>query len=100
MTTLSPDTEKSGKIDEWREVVGDLCVQFAYRCKCNGRLALHTGGLSALEGAFHLLGWDDPHPFTEAECERNGCHEEATCGTPTPDGYKRLCWEHGKEFFK
>lgn len=27
-------------------------------------------------------------------CMQEGCENEATCGTPTPDGYKRLCGEH------
>ncbi len=27
-------------------------------------------------------------------CEEPGCENEATCGTPTPDGYKRLCGTH------
>ena len=80
--------------DDPAEVIEDLLCQFAYRTKKNGRLALTTGGLSALESGFCAIGWDDPHPIPDAECQRDGCHEEATCGTPTPDGYKRLCGEH------
>ena len=26
-----------------------------------------------------------------------GCHEYATCGTPTKDGYKRVCYKHYRE---
>lgn len=77
-----------------REAIEDLIMQFGYRTKKGGRLAVTTGGLSALEEGFRILGWDDPHPITDLECERDGCHDEATCGTPTPDGYKRLCYHH------
>lgn len=81
--------------DSLREALEDMVWQFAYCGKmANGRLGLTTGGLSALEGAFAELGWDDPHPVPERECQAEGCHDEATCGTPTPDGYKRLCGEH------
>lgn len=30
----------------------------------------------------------------EDHCEIEGCHEHATCGTPTADGYKRVCGKH------
>lgn len=76
------------------DIIEDLLYQFAYRTKSNGRLALTTGGLSALEGGFSALGWDDPHLLPENECEQEGCHDEATCGKPTPAGYKRLCYTH------
>ena len=79
------------------EVIEDLLLQFAYRTSTGGRLALGTGGLSALESGFGALGWDDPHLIPDYECERDGCHKEATCGTPTPDGYKRLCGNHYTE---
>lgn len=47
--------------DELRETVEDLVLQFAYPTTKNGVPVLTTGGLSALEGAFAVLGWDDPH---------------------------------------
>lgn len=78
----------------WREVVEDLCFQFG----CCGHDAngkwLHTGGLSALEAGFEALGWEDPHYVMEGGCEHPGCKAWDTCGTPTPDGYKRLCGDH------
>jgi hypothetical protein len=76
------------------EALEDMVLQFGYDAKKNGRLAVGTGGLSALEMAFSVLGWDDPHPRLEAECEAPNCHERATCGTPMLKGYKRLCGEH------
>lgn len=41
-------------------------------------------------------GWPDPKPAPEEECQVPRCHKQATCGTPTPDGYKRLCGPHFK----
>ena len=83
--------------DTLREFAEDVAHQFGYCGTKNGRLVLTTGGLSTLEWAFHLLGWDDPHPVPERECQAPGCHREATCGTPTPDGYQRLCGDHFRE---
>lgn len=46
--------------DELREALIDMVWQFAYRGTYEGRENLHTGGLSALEGAFSALGLSDP----------------------------------------
>lgn len=27
-------------------------------------------------------------------CDEPGCFERDTCGTPTPEGYRRVCGEH------
>ena len=82
------------EMSELKEFAEDVAYQFGYHCKCDGRLHLTTGGLSTLESAFAILGWDDPKPYPEGECEWDGCHEYASCGTPTSDGYKRLCGRH------
>lgn len=76
---------------ELLEAVQDLTQQFAYRINYNGKAAFSTGGLSALENAFDILGWDDPHPAPEYECQNPECHAWATCGTYTRGGYKLLC---------
>lgn len=83
--------------DPVREALESMVWQFAYRTVARGRLALTTGCLSALEEAFEVLGWDDPHFSHECDeqcCQHPGCLTWATCGAPTPDGYKRLCCEH------
>ncbi len=59
-----------------------------------GLPAYWTGGLSALEGAFSVLGWKDPYPCPENKCKYGKCKEWATCGTPTKNGYKRVCFKH------
>lgn len=76
---------------ESREIIEDLLHQFAYDCP-HGKLT--TGGLSALEAAFEYVGWSDPHPLDDSLLCQAGCGNRATCGTPTPDGYKRLCYTH------
>ena len=37
---------------------------------------------------------DPDKPAPECECQEEGCHEWATGGRPTPDGYKWLCGRH------
>lgn len=78
-----------------KEFAEDVIYQFGYKVnRDNGRLYLTAGGLSTLETAFDILGWEDPRPFPEGECEWDGCYNYATCGTPTSDGYKRVCYKH------
>lgn len=92
----SADTEtENAALSELKEFAEDVIYQFGYKINCNGgRLHLTTGGLSTLESAFAILGWDDPKPFPEGECEIDNCHAYATCGINTPDGYKRVCGKH------
>lgn len=82
------------EVADMREFAEDVVYQFGYYCQNGGRLHITHGGLSTLEWAFDILGWDNPHPVPEYECEIDGCHEHATCGTPTGDGYKRVCGKH------
>lgn len=77
---------------ESREIIESLLHQFAYD---NEHGAIGTGGLSALEAAFDYMGWEDPHPLEEELiCNNESCEKTATCGTPTPEGYQRLCYDH------
>ena len=78
----------------YREFAEDVIRQFGYHGSVNGRPAYTAGGLSTLEEAFRIVEWDDPHPAPECECQEEGCHEWATGGRPTPDGYKWLCSRH------
>lgn len=84
-------------MDEAMEVIRDLLYQFAYRGEENGRAALFTGGLSALESGFSFVFWDNPHFEPELECDYEECHSFATSGAMTPNGYKRLCGKHYRE---
>lgn len=85
------------EVADMREFAEDVVYQFGYYCQNKGRLYITHGGLSTLECAFDILGWENPHPVPEFECEIDGCHEHATCGTPTVDGYKRVCSKHYAE---
>ena len=80
--------------EEIKGFAEDVAYQFGYYFPIKDMLYISTGGLSTLEWAFRILGWNDPHPVPECECEVPGCHEHATCGTPTKDGYKRACGKH------
>lgn len=83
--------------EDMRAFAEDVAYQFGYYCQNGGRLHITHGGLSTLEWAFDILGWENPHPVPEFECEIDGCHEHATCGAPTNDGYKRMCGKHCRE---
>ena len=76
--------------EDIKEFAEDVAYQFGYYFPIKDILYISTGGLSTLERAFDILGWNDPHHVPECECEVPGCHEHATCGTPTKDGYKRV----------
>lgn len=82
------------EVDDMREFAKDVAYQFGYYCQNGGRLHITHGGLSTLEWAFDILGWENPHPVPECECEIDGCHEHATCGAHTADGYKWMCSKH------
>ena len=83
--------------EEIKGFAEDIAYQFGYYFPIKDMLYISTGGLSTLERAFDILGWNDPHPVPECECEVPGCHERANCGTPTKDGYKRVCGKHFAE---
>lgn len=78
-----------------KEFAEDVARQFGYHgTTADGRPAYTCGGLSTLEWAWNILDWPDPKPAPECECQEEGCHEWATGGRPTPDGYKWLCGRH------
>ncbi len=81
-------------LSEAREIIEDLCRQYALPCPQPSCFHLGTGGLSVLEQAFDFLGWDDPHPMPSMQCDEPGCTEGQSCGTPSKDGYRRTCGEH------
>ena len=57
------DREAVRQRDELREALVDMVWQFAYTCS----EGYHTGGLSALEGAFGALGLSDPITILDFE---------------------------------
>lgn len=65
-------------MDDMKEFAKDVVYQYGYYGQYNGRLHIGNGGLSTLEEAFDILGWDNPHPAPEFECEIDGCHERVT----------------------
>ena len=74
------------------EALEDMVTQFAYG---NAVGQLHTGGLSSLEHAFNVFGWDDPRDAgKEMLCDEPGCKKFISCGTPTASGYRNVCSEH------
>ena len=77
------------KDEALRGALESMVNQFAYD---NDRGEYHTGGLSALEEAFDVLGWDDPHPRpAELLCDVLGCSRQSTRGWNSTNGYRRTC---------
>ncbi len=76
-----------------QECVADLVNQFAYW----GNGGFTTGGLSALEDAFKLLGYGDFIPAPDQCCDEPGCKAHGSMGWPTKEGgYRVTCWAHKK----
>lgn len=76
------------------------------RCKCENRrcgwVGKATEALRApspfdptdiLNGCPRCKGVDT----LRTVCDENGCDRFATCGSPTPDGYRQTCFEHGPQ---
>lgn len=87
-----------------KDALESMVWQFGYRGVKNGKPIIWTGGLSALEEAFEVLGWEDPHYLPDAEgycCEIKGCVEPDTCGTHWGDSplYLRLCSKHYRDSY-
>lgn len=86
-----------GRAEEEREALEDMVWQFAYKADGKGKKppVLFTGGLSALEHAFSVLGWPDPKPCPDRSCDIKGCQRWPGCGMPRPDGdYWNICGYH------
>jgi len=86
--------------DKLREALESMVNQFAYVGQDENGPTLLEIGYSAVREAFEALGWQSPKPIPERKCQAEGCKKEATCGTPTKDGYKRLCGSHYNEVNK
>lgn len=87
---------EDGRQAELREALEGMVYQFGHWQVRDGVGGFGTMGLSALEEALRLLGYDDFMPAPEVECYVKDCHEQATCGAPSPNGYLRSCGKHWK----
>lgn len=79
-------------LTDTREALESMVYQFGYWNDSAGGFT--AGGLSALEYAFEVLGWEDPRPAPEVRCDEPGCMHQISMGTPTPQGYRRTCFDH------
>jgi hypothetical protein len=64
-------------------------------CKWHGMVADLLTGLSPFDGG-EIYGCPTCLSIdsTVPACAAEDCWQEATAGTPTPDGYKHTCHEH------
>lgn len=84
-----------------KEALEDMVWQFAYHGQNEGKPFLYTGGLSALESAFSVLGWDDPHYIEDTNgscCDVEGCGGQIVCGGShwRESGYWCICARHSE----
>ncbi len=91
---LTPELTLKNK---YKEALEDMVWQFAYR---RGGMYLSTGGLSALEGAFEALGWDDPYEVKDPsmECDIEGCHEFRSPQITWGGVYVLICDKHFHDY--
>ena len=87
--------------EEIKGFAEDVAYQFGYYFPIKDILYISTGGLSTLEWAFRILGWNDPHPVPECE----GRLVVLPCGTDVNlvrDGhtYKADHWNHTLTAFR
>ena len=86
-------------MNKYKDALEDMVWQFAYRVVKNGKPCLANGGLSALEHAFDVLGWDNPYPVgEEMECDIEGCHNWRSPQIHWDGVYVLICDEHFKDY--
>jgi len=56
---------KTDRIRQFREVLEEMVWQFGVHGIKDGKPVIGTGGTSALEAAFAILGWPDPMPVVD-----------------------------------
>ena len=79
--------------DNLQNALESMWSQFASRINNKGRRTMTSGGLSALEEAFEVLGYDDPHYPTGGGCDEEGCELWAEPNIRNKHG-ESLCNEH------
>lgn len=88
-------------MSKYKDALEDMLWQFAYRGVKSKKPCLFNGGLSALEHAFDVMGWDNPHYVEEINtCDVEGCCEWYSCQLHWEGMYVCLCSEHGDDCFE
>lgn len=96
-------------MSKYKEALEYMVWQFGHKGVKDKKSIIWTGGLSALEGAFEALGWDDPHYVEDydggicdvegcAGCDVEGCAGwvVAQGGMWRETGYWCLCSKHSQ----
>lgn len=79
---------------KYKSALEDMVWQFAYEANGDDKrpATIFTGGLSALEHAFEVLGYNDPHPVPEKECYVLDCHRVCGAGIPSAGKNGQYMW--------
>ncbi len=85
---------------ELREALESMVWQYAYRVTQNDKLCLVNGGLSPLEEAFYVLGWENPHYIDDPtlECDIEGCHDWRSPQIEWDGVYACICDKHFSDY--
>jgi hypothetical protein len=92
-------------VNKYKEALKSMVWQFGYRTVRGNKSAITTGGLSALEEAFEVLGWADPKYIKDTDgciCDVKGCADwvVAQGGMWAETGYWMLCSDHSNAYRK
>ena len=72
-----------------------VCNSARWRCGWHGDSATVLRAPDPFNEGCELLACPKCHDQTiRTCCDEPDCWEPDTCGTPTPDGYRRTCWRH------
>lgn len=87
------------KENELLDALYSVVWQFGYRGVRSGQAIISTGGLSALEEAFDVLGWDDPHIVDDESilCDVLNCPDFMSAQLHWNGVYSRICSNHSRQ---
>ncbi len=85
---------------ELEDCLIDMCYQFAHKGISDGKACLSSMGLSTLEDAFIVLGWNDPNFDIPEEClcEVKECQRWMKGWVSDEVGHYRVCDVHEKDW--
>ena len=65
-------------------------------CDWHGLQAEMLKGVNPFDPTSEVVGCPDCKAVSSLHfcCDEPGCWVQATCGTPTAEGYRNTCWKH------
>jgi len=90
-------------MNKYKDALEGMVWQFGYKGVKGGESIIWCGGLSALEEAFEVLGWEDPHYVEDCDgviCDVTGCAEWVSSQgiVWSEKGYWCVCSVHSQAY--